>query len=53
MGADAGQDVAQISEGIHVESFAGGDQAAQHGGGPATVVAAIERPIAAADSDAP
>ncbi len=41
-----------IGEGIETQSFGGGDQAGQHGGGPATVVAAIERPIAATDSDA-
>jgi hypothetical protein len=52
MSADAFEDIAQVSEGVETQPFGGGDQAGQHGGGPATVVAAIERPIAATDSDA-
>jgi hypothetical protein len=52
MSADAFEDIAQVSEGIETQLFGGGDQPAQHGGGPATIVAAIERPIAATDSDA-
>src|ERR1035437_7632900 len=52
MAADACEDIAQVSEGIETQPLRGGDQAGQHGGGPATIVTAIERPIATTDSDA-
>jgi len=52
MSADAFENIAQVSEGIETQPFGGGDQAGQRRGGPASVVASVERPIAATDSDA-
>ncbi len=51
MAAGAFEDIAQVSEGVNANPFAGGDQAAQHGGSSTASVAAIECPVAATDSD--
>ena len=49
---DAFEEIAQASEGIHVKSFGGGDQAGQHGGGSTTVVTALKHPVFSACRDA-
>ena len=48
MVAEAREEVAQVGEGIEGQSFGGGDQAGQHGGGAASLVAAVEHPVLAA-----
>ena len=50
--ADACEDVAQVGERIDAESLASCDETAEHRGGAAAMVAAIERPVAATDRDA-
>jgi hypothetical protein len=54
MVAEACEDVVQVGEGVDPESLAGCDQAGRDRGGRShPLVAAIERPVAATDSDAP
>lgn len=51
MGADAFEDVAQVSERIDVESFTRGDEAGQDRCRPSTVVASKKHPVLASDRD--
>jgi len=50
VGTDAVEDIAQIDERIDVEELAGGEEAGQDGGRPASGVAAEEDPVLATHS---
>ena len=51
VGADAGEQVAEVGEGFDVLALAGCDQAGQDGPGSSAVVAAVEEPVVAAHHD--
>ena len=51
MQADAFEEVTQVGEWVHAQSFAGGDEAGQHRGCAPAIVAAQEHPILSAHRD--
>ncbi len=56
VGADALEDIAEVGEGVYLESFAGSDEAGEDRGGSPTVIAAEEHARAEAQErggDAP
>lgn len=53
MGADAVEDVAEIGQGVDLESVAGGDEAGEDGGSSPPFLAAEEEPILSSNSDSP
>ncbi len=53
MGADAFEDVAEVRNGIDLESFAGSDEAGDDGSGSPAVIASEEEPVLSSDGDSP
>ena len=51
MSSNAGEQIAEIGEGIDKLPLAAGDQSGQHCAGASAYVAAIEQPVFAADHD--
>jgi hypothetical protein len=51
VGADADEDISEISERIDAKPFAGGNQTREHSAGAPAVITAIEHPVAASYHD--
>jgi hypothetical protein len=51
--SDSREYIPKPGERVHVGQLSGCDEASQHGHGPAAAVASYERPVVAADCDAP